>query len=265
MHDTVPCGQCQYKATNPFCVLHTKRVGKDLITGIGGLGLHNGSKNHRAVEGRSYMGRKLYLAKAERLAHLHSGNIAGNAAGNILNGALHRNLVHDLVYYTTHTHANGSTCKLNSHFGLNNGVGRYSLEVEVHGGIGKEATLHVLNHGKHLGAVKIKLYQHAVGVGSVEESAHIRDFGLDVDIALYGRTVYHAGNKALSAKSIEFTCTANLTFGDVECKSRHNDDMMDEIEFCLSSSDVGARVLSPAGLVSLLPQGKSGRRGCHFY
>ena len=235
-----------------------------MIARIGCLGLHNRSKNHRAIEGGSYIGRKLYLAEAERLTHLHSSNIAGDAAGNVLNGALHRNLVNDLVYNTTHTHACRSTGKLYSNLGLHNRIGRYSLEIEVRGSIGKEATLHILNHGKHLGTIEIKFYQHAVGVRSVEESAHIRHLGLNVDIALYSWAVYHAGNITLSAKSIEFTGTANLTLGDVECKSRHNDDMMDEIEFCLSSSDVGARELSPAGLVSPSPQGKGGGRECHF-
>lgn len=255
---------CQQKATTPFCVSHTKRGGKIVSCKNAELGLHNGSKNHRAIERRGYIGRKLYLTQAEGLAHLHSGDIAGYAAGDVLNGALHGNLVHDLVYNTTHAHANRGTGKLNGNLGLHNRIRRYSLKIKVHSGVSKEATLYILNHGKHLCAVQVKFYQHAVGISSVEESTNVRNLSLYVDVALYGRAVYNAGYITLGAKSIEFTCAANLTLGDVECKSRHNDDMMYEIVVCLSSSDVGARLLSPAGLVSPLPQGRSGRRECHF-
>ena len=205
------------------------------------LGLHNGSENHRAIERSRYIGGHLNLSQTEGLTHLNGSDVAGHAAGDILNGALNGHLVYDLVYNTTHTNANGSAGKLNGNLGLNNGIGGYSLEVEVHGGVGQEATLYILNHGQNLSTIEVKLNENGVGISGIKEHTNVRELSLNVDVAFNGGSVDNAGYKTLSAQSIELTGTDNLALRHIECKSRHNDETMFEIVFCLSSSDVGAR------------------------
>ena len=245
---------------NPFCVTHRKGC---KLRYRARLGLHNGSKNHRAVEGSRYVGGHLYLAQTEGLTELDGGDITAYAAGDILNGALNGHLVYNLVNNTTHANTHGSTGELNGNLGLNNGVGGNGLEIEVHGAVGQEAALYILNHGKNLGTIEVKLNENAVGISSVEESTNVGKLSLNVDVAFNSRSVDNAGYKTLSAQSVELTGTDNLALRHIECKSRHNDETMLEIVF------IGVLPTSVRGIVTrrdclTRPQGTGGRTGCHY-
>ena len=226
-------------------------------------GLHNGSQHHRAIEGAGHVGRHLYLTQTEGLTQLHVGDVALDAARNVLHSALNRHLVHNLVYNTAHADANGSTVELNGYLGLNYSVRRHSLEVQVAYSIREEVTLHVLHHGKHFLAVKVKLYQGAIGISSIKEYANVRHSGLNIYVTLYGRTVYHARNDTLCTKSVQLAGSGNLALCHFECKICHNLSFCLKLCFVWSSSDVGARS-SPAGVVSHMPQGTCGPQGCHL-
>ncbi len=208
----------------------------------GSLRLDDGSKHHRAVEGRADVGRKLDLGEAQGFVELDGGDVGLDAGRDVLHGALDGHLVDDLVHHATHGHASGRAVELDKNLGLDDGVGCHGLEVHVCGGVSEEVALYVLDEAELLLTFDVEFHKDAVRVKLGKQGADVRSLDLHVDGGGKSGAIDDAGHEALGAEGVELAGADSFTLRSGEGILSHDGNITElEMMVCGSSSDVGAR------------------------